>query len=68
MRRAYFEDGAIIESTCGKAQFKGIVRTHRRMCKLADGRTPRVWFKPCDEWKRASDKELAAWRKTWWKC
>lgn len=67
MRRAYFEDGAIIEATMGKRRFKRIVQRHQRTCKLIDGRRPRVWFKPSDEWKQASDKELAAWRKSWWK-
>lgn len=57
MRKAYFEDGAIIESTCGKAHFKWVVARHRNYCRTISGKRPRVWFKPCDEWKAACDKE-----------
>lgn len=58
MRRAYFEDGTIIESYCGKAHFKQVVAAHRDYWRLESGKRPRVWFKPCDEWEAASDREL----------
>ena len=57
MRKAYFEDSSIIESTCGKAHFKQVVATHRDCWRLESGKRPRVWFRPCDEWKAACDKE-----------
>ena len=57
MRTAYFEDGSIIESTCGKAHFKRAVARHRDYCRLMNGKRPRVWFRYCDEWQTAFDKE-----------
>lgn len=57
MRTAYFEDSSIIESTCGKAHFKRVVARHRDYCRLTNDKRPRVWFRPCDEWKAACDKE-----------
>ena len=62
MRRVYFEDGTIIETYGGKAHFKRAVARHRDYCRLTNGKRPRVWFRPCDEWKAACDKELTAWR------
>ena len=58
MKKAYFEDSSIIiESTCGKARFKRLVARHRDYCRLTNGKRPRVWFKPCDEWQAACYKE-----------
>ena len=57
MRKAYFEDGAIIESTCGKAHFKWAVVRHRDYCRLTNGKRPCAQFRRCNEWKTACDKE-----------
>lgn len=65
MRRAYFEDGTIIESTCGKAYFKRTVARHRDYCRLMNGKRPRVWFRYCDEWQTAFDEWQTAFDKEW---
>ena len=57
MRRAYFEDGTIIETYGGKAHFNQVVARHRDYCRLVNGKHPRVWFRYCDEWQAACDKE-----------
>ena len=57
MRKAYFEDSGIIESTCGKAHFKQVVDRHRDYCRLTNSKRPRVWFRRCNEWQAACDKE-----------
>ena len=58
---AFFEDGSIIETHAGRAYFKRQIIIARSF-PLLNGKRPRVWFRPCDEWKRASDEELKRWK------
>lgn len=47
LRRAYFEDGSIVEHTCSQRVFKRIVADWRRETGAG-----RVWFN-CGAWLRA---------------
>ena len=44
-RRVYFESGEIVEATCGKSQFKQIIKTHSEPGM-------RMWFRDCPEWRQ----------------
>ena len=56
-RTAYFSNGEIIEQIGGKSAFKRNVKI--RM-KYAD-EPLKVWFRPCDAWRDATQKSLDAW-------
>ena len=57
-RIAYFASGEIIECECGKAAFRRHVAIHQKY-SIDDDR--RVWYRPCDEWKAAVQKNWDAW-------
>ena len=59
-RTAYFASGEIIECECGKSAFRRHVTIHQKY-NIDDGDDKRVWFRPCDEWKDAVQKNLDAW-------
>lgn len=52
---AFFENGEIIYAPTA-AVLRRALRTRSRLDPC------RVWFRPTDEWKAASDAYLAAWR------
>ena len=57
-RTAYFASGEIIECECGKAAFRRHVTIHQKY-SLEDDK--RVWYRPCEEWKKATQKSMDEW-------
>lgn len=60
----YISTGEIIEYTGGRASFRRKLSTFLEGSRWMSTEPVRYWFRPTEEWTKASNKHIERWKKT----